>query len=88
MQQADMRVDALDNLAVHLHDHAQHAVRGGMLRAEVERVVPDQSFGHQVCFPSGSVTVAFSSPASIWREPSHGLRKSKERNSWVRLTGS
>ena len=32
MEQPDMRVDALDELAVKLQDHAQHAVRRRMLR--------------------------------------------------------
>ncbi len=42
MQQADMRIAALDDLAIQLHDEAQHAVRRGMLRAEVDRVVLDR----------------------------------------------
>ena len=33
MQQADMRIDALDHLAVELQHQAQHAVRRRMLRA-------------------------------------------------------
>ncbi len=41
MQQADVRIGALDHLAVELEHEAQHAVRGRMLRAEVERVVLD-----------------------------------------------
>lgn len=41
VQQADMRVGALDDFAVELEDQAQHAVRGRVLRAEVERVVLD-----------------------------------------------
>src|SRR5690606_7643173 len=41
MEQADVRVGTLHDLAVHLQDQAQHAVRGRMLRAEVERVVAD-----------------------------------------------
>ena len=41
VQQADVRIDPLDNLAVQLHDHAQHAVRRRMLGAEVDRVVGD-----------------------------------------------
>ena len=41
VEQADMRIDPLDDLAVELHHHAQHAVRGGVLRAEVDRVVGD-----------------------------------------------
>jgi hypothetical protein len=39
VQQADVRVGALDHLAVELQHQAQHAVRGGMLRPEVQRVV-------------------------------------------------
>ena len=48
MQQADVRVGALDHFAVELEHQAQHAVRGRMLRAEVEGVVLD--VGHQ-CRP-------------------------------------
>ncbi len=36
MQQADMRIDALDDLAVQLQHQTQHAVRGRVLRAEVD----------------------------------------------------
>src|SRR5262249_4776938 len=39
MEQPDMRVDALDHLAVELENETQHAVRGGMLRPEVDREV-------------------------------------------------
>jgi hypothetical protein len=41
MQQADVRVGAHHDFAVHLQHQAQHAVRGRMLRAEVHRVVAD-----------------------------------------------
>ena len=41
VEQADMRIEPLDDLAVELHHQPQHAVRGGMLRAEVDRVVLD-----------------------------------------------
>ena len=34
-----MRIYALDDLAVQLHHEAQHAVRGRVLRAEIDRVV-------------------------------------------------
>src|SRR3546814_4975098 len=47
MQQADVRVGALDHLAVHLQHQAQHAMRGRMLRPEVERQRLDLDFGHQ-----------------------------------------
>ena len=39
MQEADMRVDALDHLAVKLEHEAQHAMRRRMLRPEVDREV-------------------------------------------------
>ena len=60
MQQADMRIDAGDDLAVELQHQAQHAVRGRMLRSEIDGeiaevllLVHDQTFGS-----------AFSSPGS------------------------
>ncbi|MGY3264690.1 hypothetical protein ACVWZN_000763 [Lysobacter sp. HA35] len=41
MQQTDMRIGATHDFAIHLEDQAQNAVRGRMLRAEVERVIAD-----------------------------------------------
>ena len=41
MQEADMRVDALDHLAVEFEHQAQNAVRRRMLRAEVDREVAE-----------------------------------------------
>ena len=41
MQQADVRVGFLDDLAVHLEHEPQHAVRRGMLRTEVQREILD-----------------------------------------------
>ena len=41
VQQADMRVASLDDFAVQLHDEAQNAVRRGVLRTEVDRVILD-----------------------------------------------
>ncbi len=79
MQQADMRIRALDDLAAHLENEAEHAVRGRMLRAEIDIEGFDLGFSHGQAFP------AFSSPG---RRPSHGLKKSKVRKSWVSLTGS
>ena len=57
MQQPDMRIDALDDLAVELQHQAQHAVRRRMLRPEVDVEVADVGFRHQLGF-------AFSSPGS------------------------
>ena len=36
MQEADMRIDALDDLAVKFEHQAQHAMRGRMLRTEID----------------------------------------------------
>ncbi len=70
MQQADMRVGTLHHLAVHLQDQAQHAVRGRVLRAEIDRVAVDLDrlgrFG-----PSGSI-VSGHSRRSV--RPRHGGR--------------
>src|SRR6185437_9943820 len=46
MQQADMRIDALDHLTVELEHEAQHAVRGRMLRPEIDREIADGGFCH------------------------------------------
>ncbi len=61
VEQADMRIDALDDLAVELQHQAQHAVRGRMLRPEIDREVAHRGFGHYDPLPSG---FAFSSPGS------------------------
>ena len=81
MEEADMRVDALDDLAVELKHQTQHAMRGRVLRAEVDVEVADVGFSHHA-FP------AFSSPGSTYSVPSQGERKSKLRNSWGSFTGS
>ena len=41
MQQPDMRIDAIDNLAVQLEHEPQHAVRSRMLRAEIDGEIAD-----------------------------------------------
>jgi hypothetical protein len=46
MQQADMRIDALDDLAVQFEHEAQHAVRRRMLRTEIDVEVADVDFAH------------------------------------------
>ena len=45
MQQADMRIDAVDDLAVELEHEAQHAVRRRMLRPEIDGEVADLGRG-------------------------------------------
>src|ERR1700681_2372656 len=47
VKQADMRVDPRDHFAVELQHQTQHAVRGRMLRAEVDREVAEVVFGHR-----------------------------------------
>ena len=46
MQEADVRIGALDHLAVELEHEAQHAVRRRMLRPEVDVEVADVGFRH------------------------------------------
>ena len=46
MQQSDMRIDALDHLAVELQHQAQDAVRGRMLRPEIDGEIAQLRFGH------------------------------------------
>jgi hypothetical protein len=45
VQQPDVRVGALDDLAVEFQHQAQHAVRGRVLRTEVQGVVLDLGHG-------------------------------------------
>ena len=47
MQQPDMRIDALDDLAVELQHQAQHTVRRRVLRPEVDVEGADFGFGHE-----------------------------------------
>ena len=46
MQEADMRVDALDHLAVELEHEPQHAMGRGMLRPEIDGEVAQLRFSH------------------------------------------
>src|SRR3546814_15267352 len=46
MQEADMRIEPIDHLAVHFHDQAQHAMGRGMLRPEIHRQRLDLHFAH------------------------------------------
>src|SRR5208282_1071502 len=46
MQKPDMRVDALHHFAVEFKHKAQHPVRRGMLRPEVDCEVALRAFGH------------------------------------------
>ena len=48
VEQADVRIAPLDDLAVELHDQPQHAVRRGVLRPEVDHVVGRAVLGRVV----------------------------------------
>ena len=55
MQQADMRIDALDDLAVEFEHQTQHAMRRRMLRPEIDREVSFAGgLGHVSCYPLAS----------------------------------
>jgi hypothetical protein len=59
VQQADMRVDALDDLTVELQYETQYAVSRRMLGPEIEGEVAQGSFGH-----NGLASAAGSTPAA------------------------
>ena len=86
VQEADMRIGALDHFAVHLQHEAEHAVGRRMLRPEIHGEALDLGLGVGGAHDRSSF--AFSSPGRRWVMPSHGDRKSKLRNSCLRLTGS
>ena len=60
MKQADMRIDAVDHFTVQLQHEAQNAVRGRMLRTEVDVEIADGGLGHG----APQFVLAFSSPGS------------------------
>ncbi len=59
MQKTDMRIDARDHLAVQFQDETQHAMRGRMLRPEIDGEVAQVLLVHGQAFGP-----AFSSPGS------------------------
>ena len=46
VQQADVRIDALDHLAVELEHEAQYAVRGRVLRPEIDGEIAERRLVH------------------------------------------
>src|SRR5262249_27271288 len=54
MEQPDMRIDALDHLAVQLEHEAQHAMRCRVLRTEVDGEVPEPG-RYRLCVSHGSL---------------------------------
>src|SRR6516165_4475728 len=102
VQQTDMRIGALDDLAVHLQNEAHHAVRRRVLWTEIHHEISDPRRAFELIFlcralishcppspgPSPSVGAALSSPGRMLSIPSQGDRKSKLRNSCCKCTGS
>ena len=66
MEQPDMRIDALDDLAVEFEHEAQHAMRRRMLRAEIDREIAKVLIGHcgLTCGAGAACSWRFSSPGS------------------------
>ncbi len=58
MQQADVRIGALDHFAVEFEHEAQHTVRGRVLRTEIERVVLDLCHGVLLVFQTAIAVLA------------------------------
>ena len=97
VEKADMRVGALDDLAVELEHQTQHTVGGGVLGAEIDVEIADLLLaGLGVVEAAGVVAVAvhhflaspFSSPGSTYFAPSQGDMKSNWRYSCTSETGS
>ena len=101
MQQPDMRIGTFNQFTLHFQDQAQHAMRGGVLRAEIDGVaiafnrVADRlgvRARNRDCLalahagPSRRFNCTFSSPGSVVM-PSQGLKKSKLRKSCCSVTG-
>src|SRR5262249_55149721 len=83
VQEADVRIDPLDHLAVELQHHAQHAVRRRMLRSEIDGEVAQRGFRHHTlsaAFAAFAATLALNlsqattkrswRPLPIWSTPS------------------
>ena len=66
MEQPDMRIDALDDLAVELEHQAQHAVRGRMLRPEIDGEIAELRF-RPCSSPFPRPTLAFSATFALKR---------------------
>ena len=69
VKQADMAVDTRHDLAIKVHDHAEHTVRSRVLRAEVQRelaLVFDRGVDRVSHYSDTSSETAFSSPGISW----------------------
>ncbi len=65
VQQPDVRVHALHDLAVELEDEAQHAVRRRMLRPEIDLEIAQRRFGHHAAPAVARARFAFSATRSL-----------------------
>ena len=91
MQQADMRITALHQLAVQLQHQTQNAMCCRVLRAKVDVEIADLLLAGQGVIETFAAVhhfAPFSSPGRMYSAPSHGLMKSNCRYSCTRLTGS
>ena len=66
VQKADMRVNALDDFAIQLQHHAQHAVSGGVHRAEIDREIADIGFSHVRRSPAAPWPPSILRQSSSW----------------------
>ena len=69
MQQADMRIDALDHLAVELQHQAQHAMRRRMLRPEIDGEIAEVFGCSVIVTPAvvgGAKAANTSAPVMLW----------------------
>ena len=69
VQEADVRIDALDDLAVELHHEAQNPMRRRVLRPEVHGEVAEilRGLGHRQPFASAGAKAAnTSAPVMLW----------------------
>ena len=82
MQEPDMRIDALDHLAVELEHQAQHAVRRRMLRPEIDGEVAQRGSAITMLYALAIAALAFSATPRVELVPLHdesardGLRRS------------
>ncbi len=71
MEETDMRIDTLDDFAVEFENEPQDAMRGRMLRTQIDREITDRIFAHGYGLPLTSqghahcgLSLAFSSPGN------------------------
>ena len=65
VEQADMGIDALHHFAIELEHQTKHAVRGRMLRTEIDGEIAQLGFGHQLTISAADF--AFSATLALKR---------------------